>query len=283
MSRNLSRTDCYFCGDVPKLVEVPRPITAEEAGVYFAEYEGLLVANAECPRCGAKYLAWVDERGYVRPELWCGMLVAPRVPDDDIGFVDLSFRSTFNDEPGDADRPTRRPPEDAPFEVNNVSLAQARRELWVELREGVSTTCPCCEQTAKVYRRALHAEMARLLIKLFWLGGGALREWVHVQKLYTRGSSGDYAKLRFWGLVEPSDHRTQEQNAAGHWRVTERGVDFVLGRISVQSHVLVYNNQKVDDDHEARITITDALGDRFDYQALMASDARNAAGDGPYG
>ena len=63
MSRNLASTHCDFCGAYPVLIEDPRPITKEEAGRYFNEYEGMLVANADCPFCWAKYLAWVDESG----------------------------------------------------------------------------------------------------------------------------------------------------------------------------------------------------------------------------
>jgi len=102
MSRNLASTHCDFCGAYPTLIETPRPITPEEAGQYFAEYEGLLVANADCPCCGAWYLAWVDERERVKK--YPGF--SDRFPyEDGVPFVDLSFRSTFNDEPGQLDLP----------------------------------------------------------------------------------------------------------------------------------------------------------------------------------
>ncbi len=98
MSRNLLKDECYFCGGAVVLDEERRPITPGEAGVYFAEYEGMLVANARCPDCEAKYLAWVDERTRKQSAYWA------RGPAD-CGFMDLSFRSTFNDEPGADDLP----------------------------------------------------------------------------------------------------------------------------------------------------------------------------------
>ena len=105
MSRNLASTHCDFCGAYPVLIEDPRPITKEEAGRYFNEYEGMLVANADCPFCWAKYLAWVDESGRSTESL---RGIRPQVPySDGVPFFDLSFRSTFNDEPGDEDRPER--------------------------------------------------------------------------------------------------------------------------------------------------------------------------------
>lgn len=97
MSRNLCRTDCYFCGHEVKLVEAPRKITKREAGAYFNELEGLIVANAECPICLARYLAWVDDRECKGRSRYREAGYSD--------FYDLSFRSTFDDEPGDKDLP----------------------------------------------------------------------------------------------------------------------------------------------------------------------------------
>lgn len=95
MSRNLLRTECYFCGHEVSMVEKPRLITHEEARVYFNEYAGMTVANAECGACEAQYLAWVAPPPGDRPT----------DPYAEGPFYDLSFRSTFNDEPGDDDMP----------------------------------------------------------------------------------------------------------------------------------------------------------------------------------
>jgi len=96
MSRNLCNTVCYFCGHEVELVEEPREITKGDAGVYYAEYKGMLVADARCPICLAEYLAWVDDSkctGHTRSTGEYG------------SFFDLSFRSSFDDEPDDDDLP----------------------------------------------------------------------------------------------------------------------------------------------------------------------------------
>lgn len=109
MSRNLCTTRCdYLHGGDPQviLLEEPRPITREDAGAYFPEYEGMLVANAECALCKAQYLAWVDETARTsRNYRWdhYGRRASSYCP-----FVDLSFRSSFNDEPGEQDLPLYR-------------------------------------------------------------------------------------------------------------------------------------------------------------------------------
>jgi hypothetical protein len=95
MSRNLCTTVCEHCGDTPQLVEIPHLITEKEAGVYFPEYEGTIVAKAICPSCEAQYLAWVDESHRVHyPANKCYPVIE-----------DLSYYSTFNDEPGETDLP----------------------------------------------------------------------------------------------------------------------------------------------------------------------------------
>lgn len=96
MSRNLAQTDCYFCHGEVKLTGEKRQVVKDDCGVYFAEYEGMIVADAECGDCEAKYLAWVDESKRV---------CYRRTPDPARLFEDLSFRSTFNDEPGEEDMP----------------------------------------------------------------------------------------------------------------------------------------------------------------------------------
>lgn len=98
MSRNIGQRDCYFCPSHVALVEPPRAITSEDCGPhYFKEYEGMQVANAECPACLAQYLAWVTGPAGSN---WNSL---PR--DEGQTHVDLSFRHSFNDEPSDRDLP----------------------------------------------------------------------------------------------------------------------------------------------------------------------------------
>ena len=140
MARNLGQTSCARCGkaQVIKPTERPRPITQEEAGAYFDEYEGMLVAEAACWICGARYLAWVDERPRVRPSFYVGGVSTPRYaepvpPYTAGGYFDLSYRSTFNNEPGSADLPPWDPDAvetlctEALFLIDRA-LASARKE-----------------------------------------------------------------------------------------------------------------------------------------------------------
>jgi hypothetical protein len=93
VSRNLGRTDCYYCQGEVRPVEEWRPISPTDARGYFDEYQGMPVAAAACVDCEAKYLAWgwnPNRSAY---------------PGDAGEICDLSFRSTFDDEPGREDLP----------------------------------------------------------------------------------------------------------------------------------------------------------------------------------
>ena len=104
VSRNLGTSECH--GPVA-VEETPRPITRAEAGPYYDEHRGLPFANAHCPVCGAKYLAWFSR--------WNGFSF---VPTDEVR--DLSYRRAFNDEPHPEDEPTHLVRETVILEVRPV-------------------------------------------------------------------------------------------------------------------------------------------------------------------
>ena len=138
--------------------------------------------------------------------------------------------------------------------------AQARAELRDALVAGESSTCPCCDQFVKLYRRKLNSGMAHSLVSLW---KQARQYYVHVPSTMGK-SDGDIAKLRYWELIE--SHPEQ----SGYWRVTELGEQFVTGQITVPSHVLLYNNRFLGLDGDS-VSIEDCLGEKFSYAELMAS------------
>lgn len=95
MSRNLGETTCHFCDHDLVMTGPRRPIDQTDAGVYFNEYNGMIVRDAECPCCLAQYLAWVEPAPGGRQSQ----------PSNFSTHYDLSFRTTFNDEPGERDLP----------------------------------------------------------------------------------------------------------------------------------------------------------------------------------
>jgi len=150
--------------------------------------------------------------------------------------------------------------------VNNLkqlemekTLAEAREELVQGLDEGI--VCPCCKQFVKRYKRALNSGMAADLIRLYIMGSG----YNNFRKF---AKTGDYAKLKYWGLIKPMPNRTNLKSS-GFWRITEKGKLFVKSEIMVEKEVFLYDGIEVGYSDEV-IRIQDALKNKFNYKELMS-------------
>lgn len=146
------------------------------------------------------------------------------------------------------------------------------RFRWA-VNAGKQVVCPCCQGLAQRYKRSIGSTMALLLIRTYW----ATREggWVHIQSR-TDAKGGDYAKLRFWGLVEArGDKKQDDSNSSGYWRITDLGSAFVERRIKVYRYVYVYQGQYLgyDPDPRSVVSIDQSLGKRFKYDELMQVSA----------
>ena len=144
-------------------------------------------------------------------------------------------------------------------------------KTWLRRRLADGARCPCCAQWAQVYKRTITGQMARWLI---WLTVeyraqriGRKGEWVDVRKSPVRG--GDYAKLRYWGLVERPANLDPSKRSAGLWRPTRDAYSFVLGNLRVAKHCYVFDEQALSKGQQM-ITIIEALGKKFNYAELMS-------------
>lgn len=124
--------------------------------------------------------------------------------------------------------------------------------------------------------------MAWLLIQIYRWDLNHPGEYVYVPKLINASGKslwGDYSKARFWGLIEAEEGiRADGSSRVGYWRITRKGTDWVLGRISLPRYVRVYNNQPLgppttyskSGQLRPLVSVREALGTRFDYDLLMA-------------
>jgi hypothetical protein len=156
-------------------------------------------------------------------------------------------------------------------------MSETRRQILRELRQEVrrkaatqqGTICPCCDQTAKVYNRKLHATMARGLIWLVKYWETVDDEWIYIPSQGPKWvAHGDFAKLSFWRLIVSKVNDDQAKKDSGFWKPTERGIRFARKEIRIPSHVYLYNNQCQGFSDE-KINISQALGKRFNYRELM--------------
>ncbi len=126
-------------------------------------------------------------------------------------------------------------------------------------------TCPCCNQTAKVYKVRLNEEMGRALGELVRFSG----RWVHVpSELPHLARSRSYPKLAFWGLIEAQRGHGPDKRCSGYWRVTDLGKRFAFGEITVADAVFLYNGKALGFGRK-QINIGDLTGTKFDFREIM--------------
>jgi len=147
----------------------------------------------------------------------------------------------------------------------STTLVEARDKLLIDIYDG-GTTCPCCGQLAKVYRRPLDSSMAWALVTAYRRAG---IEEFHKPTVLPEAADGSFAKLRYWGLIHEAERNTDGSHS-GWWQITQDGEDFVHYSITVPKYALIYNGGLLElDDTDGRVSIVDALGHRFDYAELM--------------
>lgn len=164
------------------------------------------------------------------------------------------------------------------FKSGLIGATLAEAEQWVRENGAEGVICPCCHQVAKVYKRKLNRAMAYSLIVLYRLSGEADEAgFIDVPRALAKHNlvavlrSREYQKLRYWGLAEAKGEKRDDGGKAGKYRITETGMLFVVGNLAVPRHVYLYNGAVMSLDTTEKITIREALGDRFNYDELMAS------------
>lgn len=166
------------------------------------------------------------------------------------------------------------------FNPQNVSLEDAKK--WLRARFGKGAPCPCCNQFVKRYKRPFSKSMAYVLLLIScYFRGDAVEEWLHVPSYIAEmvadhprraaAVRGDWAKLKFWGLLEEKpDVREDGSPRVGYWRLTRLGRQFVERQVKVPSHIFIYNGEVLRRTVEDQITIDDALGTDFSYDEIMS-------------
>lgn len=175
------------------------------------------------------------------------------------------------------DRPRKKTPNAPAFK--GTTIAEAKKYLRAHFANHM-VQCPCCGQAVHLYKRQIHATMAKMLIRLVKMteSSDAGQVWFDIKDIVRAAGHGttgtyDFSKLMFWGLVmqhekDPSD-TTRRQSAL--WRATDVGILFVHNKIRIPKYVYIYNNRLQKNGGE-EIGTMDALTDNFNYQELMTNE-----------
>lgn len=148
-------------------------------------------------------------------------------------------------------------------------LIEARARVISNLDEGVE--CPCCGQWCKLYRRKFNSGMARIIIWLVKTYEDQNRKgWINVPEVapvFVRRSN-EVSRLCLWKLAQERDNEDPARRNSGMYRPTKKGWQFVRRRITIPSHVHVFNNE-IKGWSDTHVDIVEALGEKFHYQELM--------------
>jgi len=135
---------------------------------------------------------------------------------------------------------------------------------WLMENKDKGAECPCCGSIVAIYPRHMTDNIARVLIRMYREAG---TDWIFMPSIRTPGQ--DEVISRHWGLIERMEGRRPDgSNRVGWWRLTPRGVDFVLGRITIPQIARIFKGQLIELAGD-QITIRDALGKKFNYDEMM--------------
>jgi len=139
--------------------------------------------------------------------------------------------------------------------------------------------CPVCNQNVKLQKYSISAETTKCLIKLYKLNKKHPEKvWFHVARdiKISITVSGAFAKMRHWGLIEQQQKSSSitHKKTSGMWRITDKGIDFVLMRITIPKFIKTYNQKfygfaDVVNDKDNDVSISDTLSTKFNYQDLL--------------
>ena len=139
------------------------------------------------------------------------------------------------------------------------------RENWKKDIEAKGRRCSCCDRYGKVYRRPLSQHLALCLRWIYVQSED--NDWVDVQNTAPRWmmKSKAYPLLEHWNLIESKEHRS------GIWKVTERGVNFIHGYLTVPAAVHIYDNRVWGFESE-NTDFRKCFGKHFNFEEMMEAE-----------
>lgn len=171
-------------------------------------------------------------------------------------------------------------PNPMPRAPHETTLKEAQEVVRLAMvQKGKIPRCPCCGQPAKRYRRLLNSNMAEALVRIKQAHDRNPEvEWIDVPHLlkntprrWSNGEwGGDYAKLRYWGLLEQATGlRADGSSRNGLWKITALGRQFASGDVRVPSHAFDFNGECLGLDNDMQINIRGVHN--FNYEELIQS------------
>ncbi len=158
----------------------------------------------------------------------------------------------------------------------NLTLNQGRANFRAELQALNEAVCPCCQRRARINKLRIHSTLALMLARLYYAAkhsaSGLPTEWIHIEQFRPskHGSGRDFSITKHWGLAEAKPAGADDDKpSSGLWRLTPRGVAFVLNQIGVPRFAMVMDDALVGVSGE-NVTMEEAVKRKFSYAELFA-------------
>jgi hypothetical protein len=142
---------------------------------------------------------------------------------------------------------------------------------WIATNNRVGCICPCCGRLVKTYKRKLNSSMSQELITLYLLSVNDSKTKYYHHTHFAKVSSGELSKLKHWGLVCEKNNNSQSKKTSGFWGITEKGILFVQNKITVEKYIYILDAKLISSSKET-ITITQSLGNKFNYNELLKNN-----------
>jgi len=147
-----------------------------------------------------------------------------------------------------------------------IALKIIKKELFERLHLESETTCPCCGDFMKIYKRKLNSTVARALIRLYYLGGD--EKYVSFNE-FQIGKGGGFAMAKHFGLLVQKEKDPKiDKRASGYWKLSDKGIAFVRGETNIKKYVFIFRDKSQGYSNE-EIDINGCLGEKFSYRELM--------------
>lgn len=147
-------------------------------------------------------------------------------------------------------------------------MAQAKIDTMNKAKEK-GCACPVCGQLVKVYKRSInHAMALQLATAHRKFGVYTVFHRREITETFESGG-GDFAKLRYWGLIAEIESDNPKKKNSGKWIVTAAGRAFLQSIKRIPKYALIYNGRFLEFEGTETVTFRECLGEDFDYENLM--------------
>ncbi len=91
-----------------------------------------------------------------------------------------------------------------------------------------------CGRFNRIYKRPFNQSMAEVLRLLY--NARHSKKYVHLYNDAEAKSGGEYAQMKFWGLIKANE------KTEGEWEITDEGCKFIEGEATITERVVTIND-----------------------------------------